>query len=111
MLATSDPLCLNPDPAVGLVLNKLHFQRQKLNRPSLRKAARKFGQVARNRRRFFASLPAPSDLLLHDFLKRRGAEDRKTAPSPYSLRISKSKAVDVWRRRNVKLDVPKSGRW
>ena len=108
LLATSDPLCLNPDPAVGLVFNKLQFQRQKLNRSSLRKSARKYGQVARNRRALFASMPAPHELFLHDFLKQRG-EERKATPA-VNLKISKSKAVDTWRRRSVKLEAPKSGR-
>ena len=107
LLATSDPLCLNPDPAVGLIFNKLQFQKQKLNRSCLRKAARKYGQVARNRRRLFSAMAAPPELFLHDFLKGRG-EERKATPA-VNLRISKSKAVDVWRRRSVKLDPPKAG--
>lgn len=45
VLATAPPLCLDPNPAVGILINNLHHKKQRLSTAPLRRTARKFSQV------------------------------------------------------------------
>ncbi|WAQ99310.1 SP20H-like protein [Mya arenaria] len=54
LLATEEPLCLDPSPAVALVANRQQYDRNKLNTPQLKRPVKKYTQAAMNRKRKFA---------------------------------------------------------
>ena len=45
ILATAPPLCLDPNPAVGIMINNLQHKKQRLSTVPLRRTAKKFSQV------------------------------------------------------------------
>lgn len=51
ILATAEPLCLEPNPAVGIISVNQQHRRYLLNTPTIRRQAKKFSQVAINRKR------------------------------------------------------------
>ncbi|XP_060569271.1 transcription factor SPT20 homolog [Ruditapes philippinarum] len=100
LLATEEPLCLDPSPAVVLVANRQQYDRKKLNTPLLKRYVKKYNQSAANRKRKFAACSAPSELKLHDFISKK--KDKKT-----SSKFGKS-AVDYWKQSPVILSAPES---
>lgn len=100
LLATEEPLCLDPSPAVVLVANKQQYDRKKLNTPMLKRYVRKYNQSAVDRKRKFAASSAPSELRLHDFIMRK--KDKKT-----SSKFGKS-TIDSWKQATVTLTPPES---
>lgn len=100
LLATEEPLCLDPSPAVVLVANKQQYDRKKLNTPMLKRYVRRYNQSAVDRKRKFAASSAPSELRLHDFIMRK--KDKKT-----SSKFGKS-TIDSWKQATVTLTPPES---
>ncbi|KAL3880036.1 hypothetical protein ACJMK2_032308 [Sinanodonta woodiana] len=104
LLATEEPLCLDPSPAVLLVANKMQYERKKLNTTLLTRSVKKFTQAAVNRKRKFAQCAAPKELRLFDFISKK--KDRKSVP-PINLKLGKP-CVDMWKQRPVNLTAPES---
>lgn len=103
LLATEEPLCLDPSPAVVLVANRQQYDRRKLNTPSLKRSVKKYSQAAVNRKRKFEQSPAPRELKLHDFIC--SMREKKSG----STQASKSKSsVDSWKFKPVPLTAPES---
>ncbi|KAH3832330.1 hypothetical protein DPMN_105615 [Dreissena polymorpha] len=102
LLATEEPLCLDPSPAVLLVANKQQYDRNKMNTPLLKRSVKKYNQSALNRKRKIAQSPAPRELQLHDFIT-TSRRDKKTA-SP-GAKLSKT-TVDFWKQKQVPLSTP-----
>ncbi|XP_076467933.1 uncharacterized protein LOC143298825 isoform X2 [Babylonia areolata] len=97
LLRISEPLCLDPSPAVAVVNTELNREQKRFSEPSLVRAMKKHTQVAVNRKRKLAQGPAPKELQLLDFLQKK--RDKSKAPRTI-------KSVDTWRQRNVSLSVP-----
>ncbi|EDO44494.1 predicted protein, partial [Nematostella vectensis] len=70
LLATEGPLCLNPNPEVGLVANQLQFNLKKFNTPALKSKLRSNSHAFQTRALLASSGPTPSSLKLMDFLGR-----------------------------------------
>lgn len=71
LLATQDPLCLDPNPAIFFAMNHQQYENKKFNDPALRQSVKKYSQAAVNRKRKFAKAPAPKELRLLDFISRK----------------------------------------
>lgn len=80
VLATAPPICLDPNPAVGILINNLHHKKQRLSTAPLRRTARKFSQVTVNRKRKLDQFTAHNSLQLYDFITRRKAKLRAANP-------------------------------
>nr|XP_022325782.1 transcription factor SPT20 homolog isoform X1 [Crassostrea virginica] len=101
LLATAEPLCLDPSPAVLLVNNKLQYEQKVLCHPVLKRSAKQFNQAALNRKRKLASAAAPKELRLHDFIHKKKP---KSTP-PVNLRVGKAH-VDMWKQKPLQLSAP-----
>ncbi|RWS14581.1 transcription factor SPT20-like protein [Dinothrombium tinctorium] len=94
VLATSDALCLDPNPKVALVANKLQFQRKWMKSSfKIQRLSKKFSQSSINRMKKLQSLRPPKELNLHEFLKQRTDHPSTTS------RLNKS--TNVWRERKT----------
>uniref|UniRef100_A0A672N7H0 SPT20 homolog, SAGA complex component n=1 Tax=Sinocyclocheilus grahami TaxID=75366 RepID=A0A672N7H0_SINGR len=88
ILATAEPLCLDPSISVSCTTNRLLYNKQKMNTRSMKRCFRRHSQAALNRQQEMMShCPALPQLRLLDYLQRR--KERKPAPS-IDLKISKA---------------------
>lgn len=74
VLATSDPICLDPNPLTFLSSNQLNYEKKWLNNERIRSVCKKSSQLHVNRAEKFSQLPAPKHLELFDFIKRKHSE-------------------------------------
>ncbi|EAA00809.5 AGAP012403-PA, partial [Anopheles gambiae str. PEST] len=70
VLATAEPLCLDPNPAVGMMAINQQHRRQLLNTAPIRRQAKKFSQVAVNRKRKTDQFTHNFGLELSDFMNK-----------------------------------------
>ncbi|XP_070196914.1 transcription factor SPT20 homolog isoform X2 [Littorina saxatilis] len=98
LLGTSEPLCLDPSPAVTMVATEMTRRQKMFNEPSIKRSMKRYSQVALNRKRKLAQGPAPKELRLLDFLHKK--RDKTKTPA------KTMKSVDTWRERSVNLAAP-----
>ncbi|XP_072230463.1 transcription factor SPT20 homolog isoform X1 [Leuresthes tenuis] len=105
ILATAEPLCLDPSISVTCTANRLLYNKQKMNTHSMKRCFKRHSRAALNRQQELSHLPIPPQLRLYDYLQRR--KERKPAPV-IDLKISKvGNCVDMWKQNNCQLTVPK----
>ncbi|PIK35261.1 putative transcription factor SPT20-like [Apostichopus japonicus] len=104
LLATQDPLCLEPSISVACLSNGMHQQRNRLFTRPVKRSLRRHSQLLRNRRAMAKTFPAPPGLRLIDFLAKR---QERNAPPPVNLKVGKP-CVDMWRQRDLNLQAPES---
>ncbi|XP_041725161.1 transcription factor SPT20 homolog isoform X2 [Coregonus clupeaformis] len=105
LLATADPLCLDPCISVTCTANRLLYNKQKMNTRSMKRCFKRHSRAALNRQQELSYLPVPPQLRLYDYLQRR--KERKPAPS-IDLKISKAgNCVDMWKQSYCQLTVPR----
>ncbi|KAM8897783.1 transcription factor SPT20 homolog isoform 3-T3 [Spinachia spinachia] len=103
ILATAEPLCLDPSISVTCTANRLLYNKQKMNTRSMKRCFKRHSRAALNRQQELSHLPP--QLRLYDYLQRR--KERKPAPAA-DLKISKiGNCVDMWKQSNCQLSVPK----
>uniref|UniRef100_A0A671DSS1 Spt20-like SEP domain-containing protein n=1 Tax=Rhinolophus ferrumequinum TaxID=59479 RepID=A0A671DSS1_RHIFE len=89
ILATAEPLCLEPSVSVACTANRLLYNKQKMNTYPMRKSLKRYSA---------ASLSRQQKLI--DFLQ-------KSKESKAGLRISEAgNCVDTWKQRPCDLEVP-----
>ncbi|KAK7789986.1 hypothetical protein R5R35_009201 [Gryllus longicercus] len=93
LLATQGPLCLDPSPAVAIAATRLRYSAQPLNTEPIRRCARRYSQVAINRKRKLDQFSANPHLPLHDFLSRRRARLRTLNPAATATSTSAGAAA------------------
>lgn len=103
LLATEEPLCLDPSPAVLLVNNKLQYEQKSLCNPILKRSAKRFNQAALNRKRKLASATAPKELKLYDFIHKK----KPKSNPPVNLKVGKPH-VDMWKQKPLQLSAPET---
>nr|XP_020505791.1 transcription factor SPT20 homolog isoform X4 [Labrus bergylta] len=105
ILATAEPLCLDPSISVTCTANRLLYNKQKMNTRSMKRCFKRHSRASLNRQQELSHLPIPPQLQLFDYLQRR--KERKPAPV-IDLKISKiGNCVDMWKQSNCQLSVPK----
>ncbi|KAF3705771.1 Transcription factor SPT20 -like protein [Channa argus] len=105
ILATAEPLCLEPSISVTCTANRLLYNKQKMNTRSMKRCFKRHSRAALNRQQELSHLPMPPQLRLYDYLQRR--KERKPPPV-IDLKISKiGNCVDMWKQSNCQLTVPK----
>lgn len=105
ILATAEPLCLDPSISVTCTANRLLYNKQKMNTRSMKRCFKRHSRAALNRQQELSHLPMPPQLQLFDYLQRR--KERKPPPV-IDLKISKiGNCVDMWKQSNCQLSVPK----
>ncbi|XP_054442544.1 transcription factor SPT20 homolog isoform X4 [Pteronotus mesoamericanus] len=104
VLATAEPLCLDPSISVACTANRLLYHRQKMNTRPLKRCFKRYSRSSLNRQQDLSHRPPPPQLGLLDFLQKR--KERK-AGQHYDLKISKAgNCVDMWKRSPCSLAVP-----
>ncbi|XP_061706727.1 uncharacterized protein LOC133517427, partial [Cydia pomonella] len=79
--AAAPPLCLDPRPAVGLLAARLHAAPRLFNTPRIRRQARRFSQVAVNRKRKLDQFTHYHGLELLELIHRQRAKNsRQSVP-------------------------------
>ncbi|XP_044090692.1 transcription factor SPT20 homolog [Neovison vison] len=104
ILATAEPLCLDPSVAVACTANRLLYNKQKMNTGPMKRSFRRYSASSLHRQRELSACPPPPELTVWaSCRKRRERQDRPW----YDLKISKAgSCVDTWRRRPCDLAVP-----
>ncbi|KAM9455261.1 transcription factor SPT20 homolog isoform 2-T2 [Clarias gariepinus] len=104
ILATAEPLCLDPSITVTCTANRLLYNKQKMNTRSMKRYFKRYSRAALNRQQELANLPTPPQLRLMDYLRRR--KERKPQPG-VDLKISKAgNCVDMWKQNSCQLTTP-----
>ncbi|XP_053600500.1 transcription factor SPT20 homolog isoform X2 [Plodia interpunctella] len=79
--AAAPPLCLDPRPAVGLLAARLHAAPRLFNTPRIRRQAKRFSQVAVNRKRKLDQFTHYHGLELLELIhKQRAKNSRQSVP-------------------------------
>ncbi|XP_047571095.1 transcription factor SPT20 homolog [Lutra lutra] len=104
ILATAEPLCLDPSVAVACTANRLLYNKQKMNTGPMKRSFRRYSAPSLHRQRELSACPPPPELTVWGSCrKRRERQDRPW----YDLKISKAgSCVDTWKRRPCDLAVP-----
>lgn len=111
ILATSGPLCLDPNPRVSRKALYSQYKRQMWNSSAIRRQMKKFSQVAINRKRKTDQFTHTYGLELSDFLYRTRQKPR-VQPNAIDSTVTTSsklprKAIDVIKPiRTPNLDLP-----
>ncbi|XP_075419040.1 transcription factor SPT20 homolog isoform X3 [Tenrec ecaudatus] len=104
ILATADPLCLDPSVAVACTANRLLYNKQKMNTRPMKRCFKRYSRSALNRQQDLSHCAPPPQLKLLDFLQKR--KERK-AGQHYDLKISKAgNCVDMWKQNPNNLTIP-----
>ncbi|XP_074186102.1 transcription factor SPT20 homolog isoform X11 [Rhinolophus sinicus] len=104
ILATAEPLCLDPSIAVTCTANRLLYNKQKMNTRPMKRCFKRYSRSSLNRQQDLSHCPPPPQLKLLDFLQKR--KERK-AGQHYDLKISKAgNCVDMWKRSPCNLAMP-----
>lgn len=103
LLATEDPICLDPSPAVHLIANRLQYENKVLDTPMIKRSVKKYSQAAINRKRKFEQAQAPRELRLHDFVHKKRVRSMPTV----NLKVGKAH-VDMWKQKPLQLSTPET---
>ncbi|XP_027736720.1 transcription factor SPT20 homolog [Empidonax traillii] len=104
ILATAEPLCLDPSIAVMCTTNRLLYNKQKMNTRPMKRCFKRYSRSSLNRQQEVAHFSTPPQLRLLDYLQKR--KERKAAQQ-YDLKISKAgNCVDMWKQNPCYLTVP-----
>ncbi|XP_013072746.1 transcription factor SPT20 homolog isoform X1 [Biomphalaria glabrata] len=105
ILATEEPLCLDPSPAVMFVENALQFEEKLFNDPALKRCIKPCTQSAVNRKRKLAQAPAPKGMQLYDFITKRKEKNKNAASNAQSKKL----AIDGFKHKpQLQLAAPES---
>ncbi|XP_050190161.1 LOW QUALITY PROTEIN: transcription factor SPT20 homolog [Myiozetetes cayanensis] len=104
ILATAEPLCLDPSIAVMCTTNRLLYNKQKMNTRPMKRCFKRYSRSSLNRQQEVAHYSTPPQLRLLDYLQKR--KERKAAQQ-YDLKISKAgNCVDMWKQNPCYLTAP-----
>ncbi|XP_015133265.1 transcription factor SPT20 homolog isoform X13 [Gallus gallus] len=104
ILATAEPLCLDPSIAVTCTTNRLLYNKQKMNTRPMKRCFKRYSKSSLNRQQEVAHYSTPPQLRLVDYLQKR--KDKKGAQQ-YDLKISKAgNCVDMWKQNPCYLTAP-----
>ncbi|XP_078242837.1 transcription factor SPT20 homolog isoform X1 [Pogona vitticeps] len=104
ILATAEPLCLDPSIAVTCTANRLLYNKQKMNTRPLKRCFKRSSRPCFSRQQEMSHCPPPPQLRLFDYLQKR--RERKGSQQ-YDLKISKAgNCVDMWKRNPCYLTAP-----
>ncbi|XP_037655719.1 transcription factor SPT20 homolog isoform X5 [Choloepus didactylus] len=104
ILATAEPLCLDPSVSVACTANRLLYNKQKMNTRPMKRCFKRYSRSSLNRQQDLSHCPPLPQLRLLDFLQKR--KERK-AGQHYDLKICKAgNCVDMWKQSPCNLAAP-----
>ncbi|XP_020737252.2 transcription factor SPT20 homolog [Odocoileus virginianus] len=104
ILATAEPLCLDPSVSVACTENRLLYNRQKMNTLPMKRNLKRFSTASLNRQQDLSPCTLPPELTaLTSFTKRQ--ETKKDEQCDLKT-LKADKCVDMWKQRPCDLSVP-----
>ncbi|XP_044793199.2 transcription factor SPT20 homolog, partial [Bubalus bubalis] len=104
ILATAEPLCLDPSVSVACTENRLLYNKQKLNTLAMKRSLKRFSAPALNQQQELSHCPPPPEPRIMTSCKK--IRESKTNEL-YDLKISKAgNCADTWIQRPCNLAVP-----
>ncbi|XP_006730845.1 transcription factor SPT20 homolog [Leptonychotes weddellii] len=104
ILATAEPLCLDPSVSVACTANRLLYNKQKMNTRPMKRSFKRYSAPSLSRQRQLSGCPPPPELGVWASC-RKGRQSQ--AGRRYDLKISKAgSCVDTWKQRPCDLAVP-----
>ncbi|XP_016014978.2 transcription factor SPT20 homolog [Rousettus aegyptiacus] len=104
ILATAEPLCLDPSVSVACTENRLLFNRQKMNTHPMRRNFKRYSTASLNQEQELPHHRSLSPELRVWSSCKRIRESQ--ASQQYDLKITKASCVDMWKQRPCDLAVP-----
>ncbi|XP_037676688.1 transcription factor SPT20 homolog [Choloepus didactylus] len=104
ILATAEPLCLDPSVSVTCTANRLLYNKQKMNTRPMKRSLKRYSWFSQNQQQEVSHCPPPPQLTsLPSSTERKG----RKADEHYDLKICKSEnCVDMWKHSPCNLDIP-----
>nr|XP_058907157.1 transcription factor SPT20 homolog [Kogia breviceps] len=103
ILATAEPLCLDPSVSVVCTENRLLYNKQKLNTLPMKRSFKRYSMASLNRQQEPSCPPPPE---LRDLTSCKKLRESKTG-GDYGLKTFKAgSCVDTWKQRPCDLAVP-----
>ncbi|XP_043929262.1 transcription factor SPT20 homolog isoform X3 [Protopterus annectens] len=104
VLATAEPLCLDPSIAVTCTTNRLLYNKQKMNTRPLKRCLKRYSRLSLTRHQELVHYPTPPQFRLFDYLQKR--KERRAAQQ-FDLKISRAgSCVDLWKQTPCHLTAP-----
>ncbi|XP_035581351.1 transcription factor SPT20 homolog [Zalophus californianus] len=104
ILATAEPLCLDPSISVACTANRLLYNKQKMNTRPMKRSFKRYSAPSLSRQRELSGCPPPPELRVWASC-RKGRDSQ--AGQRYDLKNSKAgSCVDMWKQRPCDLAVP-----
>ncbi|ELR50323.1 hypothetical protein M91_18193 [Bos mutus] len=104
ILATAEPLCLDPSVSVACIANRLLYNKQKLNTLPMKRSLKRFSAPALNRQQKLSHCPPPPELRILTSCKK--IRESKTSGHHGLKTFKAGKCVDTWIQRPCNLAVP-----
>uniref|UniRef100_A0A2K5UIT2 Spt20-like SEP domain-containing protein n=1 Tax=Macaca fascicularis TaxID=9541 RepID=A0A2K5UIT2_MACFA len=103
ILATAEPLCLDPSVAVACTANRLLYNKQKMNTDPMKRCLQRYSWPSVRSQQERSDYPPPPEMRVST----SGQKEERKAGQPYELDIAKAgRCVDMWKRRSWDLAVP-----
>ncbi|XP_046931723.1 transcription factor SPT20 homolog [Lynx rufus] len=104
ILATAEPLCLDPSVSVACTANRLLYNKQKMNTGPMKRSFKRYSAPSLNRQQELSHRPPPPELRVWASCKK---SRERQAGLQHDLKISKAgNCVDMWKQRPCDLAVP-----
>ncbi|TEA22653.1 hypothetical protein DBR06_SOUSAS14710048 [Sousa chinensis] len=103
ILATAEPLCLDPSVSVACTANRLLYNKQKMNTLPMKRNFKRYSMASLNRQQELSRPPSPE---LRALTSCKRIRESKTGGN-YGLKTFKAgSCVDMWKQRRCDLAVP-----
>ncbi|XP_063150629.1 transcription factor SPT20 homolog isoform X7 [Candoia aspera] len=104
ILATAEPLCLDPSIAVTCTANRLLYNKQKMNTHPMKRCFKRYSRSSLNHQQEVSQSTIPPQFKLFDYLQKR---KERRGSQQYDLKISKAgNCVDMWKQNPCYLTAP-----
>uniref|UniRef100_A0A8C0P0Y5 Spt20-like SEP domain-containing protein n=2 Tax=Canis lupus familiaris TaxID=9615 RepID=A0A8C0P0Y5_CANLF len=104
ILATAEPLCLDPSLSVACAANRLLYNKQKMNTRPMKRSFRRYSAPSLTRQQELSQyLPPPELRVLTSFKK---SKESKTSENSDFIISKADYSVDTWKQRPCDLAIP-----
>ncbi|XP_044767827.1 transcription factor SPT20 homolog [Neomonachus schauinslandi] len=104
ILATAEPLCLDPSVSVACTANRLLYNKQKMNTPPMKRSFKRYSAPSLSRQRQLSHCPPPPELKVLTSCKK--SKESKTSENSDFIISKAENYVDMWKQRPCDLAVP-----
>ncbi|KAF3812952.1 hypothetical protein GH733_019294 [Mirounga leonina] len=104
ILATAEPLCLDPSVSVACTANRLLYNKQKMNTRPMQRSFKRYSAPSVSRQRQLSHCPPPPELKVLTSCKK--SKESKTSENSDFIISKAENYVDMWKQRPCDLAVP-----